>query len=86
MKDTIKAKHEFIVKRATDKIAGTEFLLLYDGDEFVMAAYTMSLEDHIANMEYNECYNVCEVFTTRKGKQFAYARDEEFGIDYLIKV
>lgn len=70
MKDTIKAKHEYIVKRATDKIEGTEFRILYDGDEFVMAAYAMSRE----------------VFTTRTGKQFVYARDEELDADYLINV
>lgn len=86
MKDTIKAKHEYIVKRATDKIEGTEFRILYDGDEFVMAAYMMSREDHFANIEDNECYHVCEVFTTRTGKQFVYSRDEELDADYLVNI
>ena len=86
MKNTIKAKHEYIVKHAAGKIEGSEFRLLYDGDEFVMAAYVMSREDHFANIEGNECYHVCEVFTTRTGKQFIYARDEELDEDYLIKL
>ena len=86
MKDTIKAKHEYIVKYVICNIDGAEYRLLYDGDEFVMAAYIMSREDHFANIEGNECYHVCEVFTTRTGKQFVYARDEELDADYLVKV
>lgn len=83
---TIKAKVEYIVKKARDKRDGKEYRILFDGDEFVMTAYVMSRDDHFANIEYNECYHVCEVFTTRTGKQFIYARDEELDADYLVKV
>lgn len=86
MKDTIKAKAEYKVLRATDKIEGNEFRLLYDGDEFVMAGYPLTREEHYLNLEENESYHICEVFTTRTGKQFIYARDEEIDADYLINI
>ena len=86
MKDTIKAKYGYIVTRPIGKIEDAEFCLLYDGHEFVMAAYIMSREDHFANIEGNEYYHVCGVFTTRTGKQFVYARDEELDVDYLVNV
>ena len=86
MKDTVKAKHVYIVKRVNVKIGERDLRVLYNGDEFIMLAYVMSREDHFANIEANECYHVCEVFTTITGKQYVYARDEELDADYLINV
>lgn len=86
MKDTIKAKVEYKVLRATDKVEGNECRLLYDGDEFITAGYPLTREDHYFNIEENESYHICEVFTTRTGKQFIYARDEEIDADYLINI
>lgn len=86
MKDTIKAKHEYKVLRAEDKISGQEWRLLYDGEEFVMAGYPLECKYHYLNLEENECYHVLEVFTTRTGKQFIYSRDEEIDADYLVNI
>lgn len=86
MNNTIKAKNEYKVLRATDKIEGNEFRILYDGDEFIMAAHPLTRKEHYYNIEDNECYHICEVFTTRTGKQFIYARDEEIDADYLINI
>ena len=87
MEDSIKAKHEYIVKRANVKIEGRELLVLYDGEEFIMMAYAITPEEPFASMEDNEYYfHACEVFTARTGKQFVYARDEKLDADYLINV
>ena len=51
-----------------------------------MGARIKTMQDHIEEMEGNECYHVCEVFTTIKGNQFIYTRDEEIDEDYLVKV
>ena len=83
---TIKAKVEYIVKSATRKVDGTEWYILYDGDEMIMAAEKLSKQDHLENLEGNECYHVCERFITRTGAMFIYARDEEADVDYLIRV
>lgn len=85
-KTTIKAKVEYIVKKARDKRDGKEYRVLFDGDEMIMAAYPLSLNDHYYHAENNECYHVLERFTTRSGANFIYSRDEELDADYLVKV
>lgn len=87
MKDTIKAKVGYTVKNNYhDKRTGEKVWVLFDGDEMIMAAHIMSLEDHIENMKGNECYHICEEFHTVKGNKFIYSRDEEIDEDYLIKI
>ena len=83
---TIKAKVEYIVMNEHDKRDGKEYRVLFDGDEMIMVAEKLSKQDHIENLEGNECYHVCERFITRTGAKFIYARDEEDDVDYLIRV
>ena len=86
MKDTIKAKVEYIVRKAHDKRDGKEYRILFDGDEMIMVAVPLSLNDHYYHVDNNECYHVLERFTTRSGTNFIYSRDEEINVDYLVKV
>lgn len=87
MKNTIKAKVGYTVKNNYhDTRTGEKVCVLFDGDEMIMGGRIKSLKDHSEELEQNEEYHVCEVFTTVKGNQFIYARDEELDEDYLIKV
>lgn len=43
-------------------------------------------EDYLEEKEGNECFNLCEVFTTQKGNQYIYWRDEEIDEDRITKV
>lgn len=85
-KTTIKAKVEYIVKKAHGKRDGKDYRLLFDGNEMIMAAYPLSLNDHYYHIENNESYHVLERFVTRSGANFIYSRDEELDADYLVKV
>ena len=89
MRNTIKAKFEYIVK-AGRIVCGDgrkiEIYTLYDGNEFIMIAKKASWEQYKDEAKDNECFNKCEVFTSRKGKQYIYWRDEEADIDYLTPI
>lgn len=51
-----------------------------------MIAEVMELNEFEQELSENECFRVCEVFTTLKGNKYIYCRDEEADIDYLVKV
>ena len=89
MRDTIKARNEYIVK-AGRIVCGyekkIEVYTLYDGKEFIMMAKKASWEEYKDEAKENECFNNCEVFTDKKGKQYIYWRDEEANIDYLTPI
>lgn len=60
--------------------------MVLDGDEPIMVACLRSFDDYTAELKGNECFHFCERFTTRKGNQFIYWRDEETDTDYITKV
>jgi len=94
MKDTIKAKIGYTVQygvkkgfratttNVTTKIYGT----LYDGENQLMTAEMRTLKDYKEESKDNECFCFMEKFTTTKGKEFIYWRDEEINKDYLTKL
>ena len=60
--------------------------MVVDGEYIVMFALARSVEDYEAEKEGNECFHFCEVFTSRKGSQYIYWRDEETNTDYITKI
>lgn len=99
MKDTIKAKTEYRVitpekggelwHMATwpfDETDADMVRVLADGEHIVMFALLVSYDEYMYNKKMNECFNLCEVFTTRKGNQYIYWRDEELNEDYLTRI
>ena len=87
MKNTINAKIGYTVKNNYHDIwTGEKVRVLFDGDDLLFVGHIMTLEDHKDEMLNNEMYHVVEIFTTVKGNQFIYSRDEEADIDYLIKL
>ena len=86
MKNTITAKTGYRVRWATNTTTGEKFALVYDGEEKIMCAVACSMAELTAELQDNECFHICEVFTTMKGNQFIYARDEEMDVDFVAKV
>lgn len=86
-RNIITAKVGYTVKtNYHDTRTGEKVRVLFDGDEMIMVGHIKTMQDHCEELEQNEEYHVCEVFTTVKGNQFIYARDEELDKDYLIMV
>lgn len=82
MKDTIKAKYGYRVI----KVKGKEDYYINDGWVNLFRAQKRSYEDYMDEKRQNEMFRRCEVFTTVKGNQFIYWRDEEIDTDYITKV
>ena len=85
MRNTIKAKVGYEVRRLKSK---PDAIRVYDGDEFLFQGTLRTYEDYV-----DECVNGndetavrCEVFTTVKGNQFVYWRDEEADWDLITKI
>lgn len=83
-KDTIKAKEGYKIRFPKNKLKNVRYL--YDGENLIMIAEVMELNEFEQELSENECFRVCEVFTTLKGNKYIYCRDEEADIDYLVKV
>lgn len=83
-KDTIKAKEGYKIRFPKNKLKNVKYL--FDGENFIMIAEVMELNEFEKELSENECFGVCEVFTTLKGNKYIYCRDEEADIDYLVKV
>lgn len=83
MRNTIKPKIEYIVYKSYDKTEKKDMLVLFDGETLIMYAYKAPWEQYLYEAENNETFHQCEVFTSRKGKQYIYWRDEEADIDYF---
>ena len=81
-KDTIKAKEGYKVRFPKNK----NVKYLFDGENLIMIAEVMELNEFEEELIENEGFWVCEVFTTLKGNKYIYCRDEEADIDYLVKV
>lgn len=91
MKDTIKARSMpgYRMIRECDPVSGDPTgYYLFDGEEFIMYAHYATWETYVSDVQLNsnEAARLCEVFTTRKGNQFIYWRDEEIDADYLTRV
>lgn len=83
MRDTIKAKDGYRVFKTK---SGGNDRIVCDGETPLFLAELVSHDEYIDEMRNNEMFNLCEVFTTRKGQQYAYWRDEEFDVDYITKL
>lgn len=86
MKDTIKAKKYYTLTGLHDRNTGTHITgkrVLFDGDKPIMVAMIRTKEEFVEERRENECFNLCEIFTTRSGAQYAYWRDEETDEDFL---
>lgn len=86
MRDTIKAKDNYQVVKVRNIITGEEGYRVDDGAQPLFVAQRRSWEDFQDEKRQNECFHQCEVFTTAKGNQFVYWRDEEIDADYISKV
>lgn len=86
MRNTIKAKNGYRVVKVRNIITGKEGWRIDDGSEPLFVAQKRTYEDYQDEKRQNECFKQCEVFTTVKGNQFIYWRDEEIDVDYITKV
>ncbi len=86
MRNTIKAKNGYRVVKVKNIITGKEGWRIDDGIEPLFVAQKRTYEDYQDEKRQNECFKQCEVFTTVKGNQFIYWRDEEIDEDYITKV
>ena len=85
MRNTIKAKVGYVIwfkKSKPNKV------IVCDGDDVLFEGEMRSYEDYVEEVvnEGNEMAVKCEVFTTTKGNQFVYWRDEEADWDLITKV
>ena len=85
MRNTIKAKNGYIVKQLK---SDPNRVRVYDGEVCLFEGERRSYEDYVEEVvnEGNEMARKCEVFTTTKGNQFIYWRDEEADWDLITKV
>lgn len=88
MKNTIEAKQGYVIKGAKLKDSNIPVNIVKDGEQIIMICDKASFEKYIDECVNgnNECAELCEIFTTVKGNQFIYWRDNELDIDYLTKV
>lgn len=90
MRDTIKAKVGYRVRLYKGvEVEGYDSLcLLRDGEERIMLAYLRPYKDFEEEFLEggNEAARLYEKFTTEKGTQFIYWRDDEADEDYLTKI
>lgn len=86
MRDTIKAKDGYHVVKVRNIATGEEGYRIDDGCNPLFVAQKRSYEDYQDEKQQNECFNQCEVFSTVRGNQFIYWRDEEIDADYITKV
>lgn len=86
MRDTIKAKDGYRVKKVKNIITGEGCYRIDDGCNPVFVAQKRSYEDYKDEERQNEMFRFCEVFTTVKGNRFIYWRDDELDADYITKL
>ena len=86
MRDTIKAKDGYHVVKVRNIATGEEGYRIDDGCNPLFVAQKRGYEDYKDEERQNEMFRRCEVFTTIKGNQFIYWRDEEIDADYITKV
>ena len=88
MKNTIQATTGYRIVSAKElkEKFGDGIRVLMDEDKPIMLCYVRSYQDYIDEKEQNECFCFCEVFTTQKGNQYIYWRDEEIDRDFITRV
>jgi len=86
MTDTIKAKDGYRVVKVKNIITDEEGYRIDDGRTPLFVAQKRSCEDYKDEKRQNEMFRFCEIFTTVKGNQFIYWRDDEIDADYITKV
>ena len=86
MKDTIKAKFGYHVRKVRNIITGDEAYRIDDGNNPIFVAKRTDMDTYQYNKCENEMFQLCEVFTTLKGNQFIYWRDNETDEDFVTKV
>lgn len=86
MRDTIKAKNGYHVYKVRNMVTGEEGYRIDDGKTPLFIAQKRSYEDYKDEERENEMFRRCEIFTTVKGNQYIYWRDEEIDEDYITKV
>lgn len=90
MTDTIRAKYAYRVVRLNNKLSSAPYQeTLYridDGIHRLLLVHKRSIEDFRDERENNEMFKFCEVFTTSKGNQYIYWRDEEIDADYITQI
>lgn len=86
MKDTIKARYGYRVVKDRNFFTGEEEYLICDGCHWLFTAHKRSYDDYKDEERNNEMFRRCEVFTTIKGNQYIYWRDNEIDAGYITKV
>ena len=86
MRNTINAREFYQVTKGRHKVTNEVLYGVYDGEQLLFAAERRSYEDYLDEKEGNEMFHLCEVFTTKKGNQFIYWRDEEIDKDFLNNI
>lgn len=86
MRNTIKSRDGYHVRKVVNIVTGEEGFRVDDGDTPLFVARKRSYTDYKDEERDNEMFRRCEVFTTVKGSQFIYWRDEEIDADYITKV
>jgi len=83
MKITIKAKNGYRVRR----VSMTQWAVL-DGEKLVMFCERVSMDEYREMMKCTggDGFKFCDCFETVKGNKFVYFRDNEFDIDYIVKI
>ena len=80
--DTITARHGYRVWKPKD---GGNKRVVTDGETPILVAELKSSQEYLEERKYNECFMFCEKFTTVRGMQYIYWRDDEIDEDYLTK-
>lgn len=85
MKNTIEAGEVYRVKKGTNTKTNEKVYCVYDGEFPVMVCKRRKFAEFLDELAQNECAKIYEVFTTEKGNQFIYWRDDEADVDYLTQ-
>lgn len=86
MKNTITAKVGYWIGRQSNLDKSSNHRVLLDGQNVIMLCELKPYEIYKEEAKENECFEKCEVFTTQKGNQYIYWRDNELDEDYITKV
>ena len=87
MKDTIKSKEGYrVINVRFSAIFPAWISIVFDGTRPLFTAEKRSYNEYQDEKRNNESFSQYEVFTTVKGNQFIYWRDEEIDADYITKV
>lgn len=86
MKNTITAKVGYWIGKEAGLPKTSKRRVLLDGQDVVMLCELIPYERYVDEARDNECFEKCEVFTTQKGNQYIYWRDNELDEDYLTRV